>query len=173
MREDSFLPTSLWREDRLAMDLPFLPDEGIATPALRAFDKPIAIACFVDRAPCTPWRICAISARTNSPACVVGDLPSLLSRRALFRVRFSGILESPFTSEMISRALRGRDGSSATTVDLTDGADFVHDLRHNDLVDFGANVRAIPDHDTQRLHQFFLRVRLQEVPIRTRKKPVP
>lgn len=53
------------------------------------------------------------------------------------------------------------DGSSARTVDLNDAADFVHDLRHNDLVDFGAYVRAIADHDTQRLHQFFLRVRLQ------------
>jgi hypothetical protein len=27
------------------------------TPALRAFDKPIAIACFVERAPCFPSRM--------------------------------------------------------------------------------------------------------------------
>jgi hypothetical protein len=27
------------------------------TPARRAFDKPIAIACFVDRAPCLPSRM--------------------------------------------------------------------------------------------------------------------
>jgi len=27
------------------------------TPARRAFDKPIAIACFVDRAPCFPSRM--------------------------------------------------------------------------------------------------------------------
>jgi len=38
------------------------------TPARRAFDNPIAIACFVDRAPCFPSRMCSISSRTNSPA---------------------------------------------------------------------------------------------------------
>ena len=30
--------------------------EGRSTPALRAFDSPIAIACFADRAPCFPSR---------------------------------------------------------------------------------------------------------------------
>jgi hypothetical protein len=30
---------------------------GNFTPARRAFDKPIAMACFVDRAPCLPSRI--------------------------------------------------------------------------------------------------------------------
>jgi hypothetical protein len=34
-------------------DLPFA---GIRTPARRAFDNPIAIACFVDCAPCLPSR---------------------------------------------------------------------------------------------------------------------
>lgn len=29
---------------------------GSFTPARRAFDKPIAIACFVERAPCFPSR---------------------------------------------------------------------------------------------------------------------
>jgi len=29
---------------------------GRSTPALRAFDNPIAIACFADRAPCLPSR---------------------------------------------------------------------------------------------------------------------
>ena len=38
------------------------------TPARRAFDSPIAIACFVDLAPCLPSRIWSISSRTNSPA---------------------------------------------------------------------------------------------------------
>jgi hypothetical protein len=38
------------------------------TPALRALDSPIAIACFVDRAPCLPSRTWWISSRTNSPA---------------------------------------------------------------------------------------------------------
>ena len=45
------------------------------TPERRAFDRPMAIACFVDRAPCFPSRMCSISSRTNSPACVLGDLP--------------------------------------------------------------------------------------------------
>ena len=31
------------------------------TPARRAFDSPIAIACLVERAPCLPWRTCSIS----------------------------------------------------------------------------------------------------------------
>jgi hypothetical protein len=34
---------------------------GSFTPARRAFDNPIAIACFVDRAPCLPSRTCSIS----------------------------------------------------------------------------------------------------------------
>jgi hypothetical protein len=42
-------------------------------------DKPIAMACFVDRAPCLPSRMWSISSRTNSPACVLGALPSRLS----------------------------------------------------------------------------------------------
>lgn len=63
---------------------------GNFTPARRAFDKPIAIACFVDRAPCFPSRMCSISSRTNSPACVLGALPSRLSRRARSIVSFSG-----------------------------------------------------------------------------------
>jgi hypothetical protein len=41
---------------------------GNFTPARRAFDNPIAIACFVERAPCLPSRMCSISSRTNSPA---------------------------------------------------------------------------------------------------------
>lgn len=45
------------------------------TPERRAFDNPIAIACFVDRAPCLPSRMWCISSRTNSPACVDDDLP--------------------------------------------------------------------------------------------------
>ena len=36
-------------------------DGGRSTPARRAFDNPIAIACFVERAPCFPSRICSIS----------------------------------------------------------------------------------------------------------------
>ena len=43
-------------------------DGGKSTPARRAFASPIAIACFVERAPCLPSRICSISSFTNSPA---------------------------------------------------------------------------------------------------------
>src|SRR5262245_12526958 len=38
------------------------------TPARRALESPMAIACFADRAPCFPSRTCSISSRTNSPA---------------------------------------------------------------------------------------------------------
>ena len=55
------------------------------TPARRAFDRPIAMACLADRAPCFPSRTCSISSRTNSPAWVDGALPA---RRA-FRARAS------------------------------------------------------------------------------------
>ena len=70
------------------------PFRGAAnfTPARRAFERPIAIACFGDRAPCLPFRTCSISSRTNSPACVDADLPARLSRRALAIVFLSGML---------------------------------------------------------------------------------
>jgi hypothetical protein len=67
---------------------------GNFTPARRAFDKPMAIACSGDRAPCSPSRMCSISSRTNSPACVEGDLPSRLSSRALSSASSSGITKS-------------------------------------------------------------------------------
>jgi hypothetical protein len=62
------------------------------TPALRALDSPMAIACFADLAPCLPSRMCSISSRTNSPACVLADFPSRLSLAALRIVSCSGIL---------------------------------------------------------------------------------
>ena len=55
---------------------------GNSTPARRAFDSPMAMACFVLAAPCFPSRMWCISSRTNSPACVLGDLSSSLSRLA-------------------------------------------------------------------------------------------
>ena len=64
---------------------------GSFTPARRALDNPIAMACLVERAPCFPSRICSISSRTNSPACVDGDLPSLSSSRTRSIVSSSGI----------------------------------------------------------------------------------
>jgi hypothetical protein len=63
-----------------------------STPARRAFESPMAIACFDDRAPCFPSRMWSISSRTNSPAWVVGAFPSRLSLLALSNVFFSGIL---------------------------------------------------------------------------------
>ena len=64
---------------------------GNLTPARRALDNPIAMACCGDRAPCFPSRICSISSRTNSPAWVDGDLPSRASSRARSIVSCSGM----------------------------------------------------------------------------------
>ena len=64
---------------------------GNFTPARRALDSPIAMACCGERAPCLPSRICSISSRTNSPACVEGDFPSRSSSRARSMVSCSGI----------------------------------------------------------------------------------
>jgi hypothetical protein len=63
---------------------------GNFTPARRALDRPIAIACRVFRAPCFPSRICSISSRTNSPAWVVGAFPSSSAYFAFSIVSFSG-----------------------------------------------------------------------------------
>jgi len=71
-----------------------LPDPfggGSFTPARRAFDSPIAIACSVEATPCLPSRTWSISSRTNSPACVDGDFPSRSSFFARCRVDFSGM----------------------------------------------------------------------------------
>jgi hypothetical protein len=76
-----FRPLRPWRracsaERRVREEVvPFL-GAGRSMPALRALESPIAIACFVDRAPCLPSRTCSISSRTNSPACVGGARPA-------------------------------------------------------------------------------------------------
>ena len=67
---------------------------GSLTPARRAFDSPIAIACLAERAPCLPSLMCSISSFTNSPAWVLGDFPSRLSCFARSTVSFSGIMIS-------------------------------------------------------------------------------
>jgi hypothetical protein len=67
---------------------------GSCTPARRAFESPIAMACFGFFAPCMPSRMCSISSRTNAPACVVGALPSRLSCLARSIVFFSGMTVS-------------------------------------------------------------------------------
>lgn len=64
---------------------------GSLMPARRALDKPMAMACLAERAPCSPSRMCSISSRTNSPAWVEADLPARLSWRARCRGSFSGI----------------------------------------------------------------------------------
>src|SRR5919197_5999112 len=77
----------------LSCTRPFLGG-GSFTPARRALETPMAMACLVERAPCLPRRMCSISSRTNSPAWVEGDLPSRLARSARSRVVFSGIRAS-------------------------------------------------------------------------------
>lgn len=56
---------------------------GTATPAWRAFERPIATACFAFFTPCLPSRTWWTSSRTNSPAWVLGFLPWRFARCAL------------------------------------------------------------------------------------------
>jgi hypothetical protein len=78
---------------RLVLALALL-GAGSFTPARRALERPIAIACLLERAPCSPLRTCSISSRTYSPACVDGAFPRRLARAARRRVCFSGIISS-------------------------------------------------------------------------------
>lgn len=75
-----------------------LPGLGAAsfTPERRALERPMAMACFVERAPCFPSRMWWISSRMNSPACVEGALPSSRSCVARSSVSCSGIGPSSF-----------------------------------------------------------------------------
>ncbi|MRH00159.1 hypothetical protein GIY21_07605 [Xanthomonas sontii] len=70
-------------------------DAPVLTPARRALDRPMAIACLVDFTWVLPSRTRSISSRTNSPAWVVPALPSRLARRARVVVDCSGIDTSP------------------------------------------------------------------------------
>jgi len=93
-----FLPESASSKSRCALRRvasEVLPGFGGAnfTPARRALESPMAMACFVERAPCFPARISSISSRTNSPACVEADFPSRSSRRARSMVCFFGIID--------------------------------------------------------------------------------
>src|SRR5919108_6605989 len=82
---------------------------GRATPARRALERPMAIACLVERAPCLPLRMSSISSRTNSPATVLGDLPWRAFLRARSSVRFSGMgFPSVEFPELAFRALEPR-----------------------------------------------------------------
>jgi hypothetical protein len=51
----------------VSLAAPFFGD-FTATPARRAFDRPIATACLADRTPCLPARTLSTSSLTNSPA---------------------------------------------------------------------------------------------------------
>src|SRR5206468_6852773 len=76
---------------------------GNFIPARRFFDRPMAMACSGERAPCSPSRICSISSRTNSPACVLGALPSRASSCARSIASSSGI------TKIVSPLLRRSD----------------------------------------------------------------
>lgn len=89
---------------------------GRATPARRASDKPMAMACFVERAPYFPLRMLRMVWRTNSPACVDGDLPSRASRWARARAFCSGMVFFPFWWPM--RKAIGADGGGCPTLVL-------------------------------------------------------
>jgi hypothetical protein len=69
---------------------PFFGD-FTATPARRASDRPIAIACLADLTPCLPARTLSICSLTNSPAWVLDALPARLSAAARLRVFCSGM----------------------------------------------------------------------------------
>ena len=79
---------------RVRADVWPLPGGFSLTPARRALESPMAMALFVERAPCLPFRTCSISSRTNSPACVVGALPCRFALRARCNVFCSGMLTS-------------------------------------------------------------------------------
>ena len=85
----------------------FVPCGGSSTPARRAFERPMAMACLAERAPCFPSRTCRISSRTNSPACVVGALPARLSLRARSIVLSSGMSSTTSTFLMFVVRLLG------------------------------------------------------------------
>jgi hypothetical protein len=95
--EDREEPERVDVADRLGLRDDFADDlrfgfSGMPTPARRASESPIAMACRAFFAPCLPLRIWSISRCTNSPACVLADLPARLSRSARRIVSLSGML---------------------------------------------------------------------------------
>ena len=93
LRAPPFLPLarSRWAWRRVRFDVCPLRGGASGTPARRAFDRPIAIACLAERAPCLPSRTCSISSCTNSPAAVLGRLPLRRALRAFSVVFTAGI----------------------------------------------------------------------------------
>jgi uncharacterized protein (DUF302 family) len=94
---------------------------GTFTPDRRAFESPIAIACFRLRTGCFPERPWCISSRTNSPAWVLGAFPARAFARARFSVRFSGIAPSSRKGDHG----RARTGSPAARLE---GAEETRDM---------------------------------------------
>jgi hypothetical protein len=99
---EGFFPESAFSRSRCAwcrVASDVLPGFGGAnfTPARRALESPMAMACFVERAPCLPARISSISSRTNSPAWVEADFPSRSSERARSMVCFFGIIDAEYS----------------------------------------------------------------------------
>ncbi len=117
-----FMPRRLAREAYLALRLvvAFALRGGGAslTPARRAFESPMAIACLVERAPCLPSRTCSISSRTNEPACVLGALPLRFACRARFNVCFSGMWEPPVCVSAIAALDMPRPSVADATRDV-------------------------------------------------------
>lgn len=76
-RAGAALPRARSRDARLRTDADALPFRGGSklTPARLAFDRPMAMACLVERAPWTPSLIWSISSLMNSPAWVEAALP--------------------------------------------------------------------------------------------------
>src|SRR5579871_1620125 len=96
-----------------AVFVPFIPGGGgIFTPARLAFDNPIAIACFADRAPCFPSRTCSISSCTYALAFVDGDL----ALRAFSFVFFSGMVIGHRHLAVSSAPLIGSSKENARSV---------------------------------------------------------
>jgi hypothetical protein len=91
---------------------------GNSTPARRALDKPMAMACSGERAPCSPSRMCSISSRTNSPACVLGALPSRSSSRARSIGSSSGIQDGFAAKNGFGR---GKIAASLSALAVADG----------------------------------------------------
>jgi hypothetical protein len=91
---------------------------GSGTPARRAFDRPIAIACSGDRAPCFPSRMWCISSRTNSPAALDGRSPLRSLRLAFSIVSLSGI--AVLRDDTRHDAAIGDDGERLASYEIAD-----------------------------------------------------
>ena len=85
---------------------------GSFTPLRDALSPVRSIACLVERAPCLPSRTCSISSRTNSPACVLGALPS----------RFNSSHAPPSLSQAWSTSLFISGPCRATSIPKCAGA---------------------------------------------------